>query len=449
MSHAAAPVEPQKDAAKASSFEADPTKIIAFKTPKVTLLYLIKVGVAKSLMPAWHTAWLGFFAGCYVGLGALLALTLAGGLTGPEDICGPDSHGKYKNPAILKIVMGATFPVALMLIVIAGSDLFTGNVMYMLLAVLEKKCKIKDLVRVWCVSWSFNFLGCVFIAYFLSYLTGQFDKEPLHSFVKYISDSKMNQKWGVIFLKAIGANWLVCASIYFGIASESMEGKVMAFWWPIFAFVGIGFEHCIANMFFIPMGLMIGAEYGNFGVFIGEQLIPATLGNIVGGGFFIGIAQWAVFRDHFHGAVERMKVVPGAFRSPAPAPINAYSGLIADPGAYDSVGMNARDSQVISGSGASTLEKSNARKNSRIYIAVQQHVDHHDDDHHHDDQNDDGSRKSNSSSSSQKDSRDVIMCPESHVSESPAVSSLADDSSPPPRNQSDIQLLPFRQSHHV
>ena len=100
--------------------------------------------------------------------------------------------------------------------------------------------------------------------------------------------------WHVVLLKGIGANWLVCLAVWLGMCSRGAAGKILGLWFPVMCFVAIGYEHSIANMFFIPLGMMQGAEVG-WGEFIGRNLIPATLGNVAGGAVFVGGLYWYVY----------------------------------------------------------------------------------------------------------------------------------------------------------
>jgi formate/nitrite transporter len=100
--------------------------------------------------------------------------------------------------------------------------------------------------------------------------------------------------WMQAFLRAIGCNWLVCLAVWLSVASDDIVGKVLGIWFPIMAFVTIGFEHSVANMFFIPLGIFLGAEVSWAQLFI-NNLIPVTLGNIVGGAIFVAMIYWYVY----------------------------------------------------------------------------------------------------------------------------------------------------------
>jgi formate/nitrite transporter FocA (FNT family) len=191
---------------------------MSYKTPKNVLLTIIKVGIAKGEMSVPIMAVSGVMAGVYVGFGALLALIVASGL-GIED----GSLGKL-SPSLVKLIFGMLFPIALLLIVFTGVELFTGNTMYMTAAMLGKKTTFVKLIRNWVVVYLANFAGCALMAYFGTYLCEFLYKSPYNMLIVNIGYFKVTQNWGVILLKAIFANWLVNLGIWFALASESFEG---------------------------------------------------------------------------------------------------------------------------------------------------------------------------------------------------------------------------------
>lgn len=283
-----------------------PTPIIGVKTPKNTLLYVIKAGMAKGDMP-WQTiAILGFMSGLFVGFGGLLSSVVAGGIS-------------TSSPGLIKLAVGATFPVALFLIVFTGGELFTGNCMYMTAAMLGGKTTWRKFAKSWFVSYFANFAGCVCFAYFFTYLAGILDSDPWLSYIITVGSKKTHLGWGVVVLRGICANWLVCLALWLTISSDSFEGKIFGMWWPIMTFATIGYEHSIANMYFVPTGLMYSnsnptlGDY-TFGDFIGKNLIPATIGNMIGGGVFVACVYFYVYREHAEKAIEALTLKQGKHR---------------------------------------------------------------------------------------------------------------------------------------
>lgn len=236
-----------------------------------------KHGVSKTLV-------LAFLAGAYIALGGLLAVIVGGGVPGIA----------AENPGISKFLMGAVFPLGLMLCAIAGADLFTGNTAYFIPPVLNKKLKVKDLLKNWTLVYVGNFVGALFVAYFITYSTGILGKAPWLDSILHIAEHKTSATFYQVFLKGIGANWFVALAMWLSYAAKDITGKILGMWFPVMAFVAIGFEHSIANMFFIPTAMFYGSPV-TWSEFIINNLIPATLGNIVGGGVMVGLLYWFIY----------------------------------------------------------------------------------------------------------------------------------------------------------
>ncbi|MDC1107259.1 formate/nitrite transporter family protein [Prolixibacteraceae bacterium] len=228
---------------------------------------------------------LSFLAGAYIAFGSLLAIIVAGGTPGLSE----------SYIGIQKLLLGATFPVGLIMVVIAGAELFTGNTAYFMPNIMEGKQPVVDMFRNWMWVYLGNFIGSIFVAYFITYLTDVVAHKPWLDMVNDIAIGKTSNPFYKTFLKGIGANWLVCLAMWLGMASKSVSGKIMGIWWPVMAFVTIGFEHSIANMYFIPLAIFHGADI-TWSDFVFNNLIPATLGNIVGGLFFVGTLYGYVFK---------------------------------------------------------------------------------------------------------------------------------------------------------
>jgi formate transporter len=265
----------------------------SFKSPADTAKACVGIAELKETAPLSNLLLLSFLAGAYIAFGGLLAEVVTGGLVAAGAPVG-----------INKLVFGAVFPVGLILVVIAGSELFTGNVMYMPFGILKGKASVLGLVRNWVGSWVFNLVGALFVAYCLAYLSGILSVDPWAAQAITIAKTKAlggatfvaagktttSLTWMQVFWRAIGCNWLVCLAVYTAIASDDIIGKIVGIWFPIFAFVAIGFEHVVANMFFIPVGIFLGGvTWTQF--FVNNQ-IPATLGNIVGGAIFVSCIYW-------------------------------------------------------------------------------------------------------------------------------------------------------------
>jgi formate/nitrite transporter len=197
-----------------------------------------------------------------------------------------------------KFVFGAVFPVGLIIVVIAGSELFTGNVMFMTLGVLDGTASAGGLAKNWVISWIFNFVGALFVAYVLAFMGGIVPADPTNAIAAKaiaVSEGKVKLDFMTAMIRGIGCNWLVCLAVWLANASDDVIGKIVGIWFPIMAFVCIGFEHSVANMFFIPLGLFLGAKGVTWSTIIVGNLIPVTIGNIIGGAIFVACIYWYTY----------------------------------------------------------------------------------------------------------------------------------------------------------
>jgi formate/nitrite transporter len=253
------------------------------------------VGVAKATSP-WFTVFvLGILAGSYIGFGGLLSTTVTF-----------DMAAKW-GVGFSKILGGAAFSVGLMLVVIAGAELFTGNNL-MVSSVMMKEITFSAMLKRWGIVFFANFIGSMIIA-FVFYFSGLWKTGDgaLGAAAVKIAYNKTALSFGEALWRGIGCNWLVCLAVWMALAARQIIGKIFAIFFPIMAFVAIGFEHSVANMYFIPTGilLMSGAGYSNVpGVdpnilgwvnFFWRNLLPVTIGNIIGGGVFVGMSYWGAY----------------------------------------------------------------------------------------------------------------------------------------------------------
>jgi formate transporter len=175
--------------------------------------------------------------------------------------------------------MGAFgLPFGLIMTLVTGAELFTGNTALVTAAVMEGKTSKKNLIKNWIASYLGNFIGSLLLSY-LAYKSGTLGTSLG---AESIAIAKCSLPWDVAFVRGILCNWLVCMAVYMASGCSTMVGKMTAVWFPISAFVALGLDHSVANMFIIPLGMFRGAEISVAQMFT-KNLIPVTLGNIVGG----------------------------------------------------------------------------------------------------------------------------------------------------------------------
>jgi formate/nitrite transporter len=213
---------------------------------------------------------LAVLSGCHIAFGAFLLLSVGAACPG---------IGK-ENPGLQKILMGAFgLPFGLMMTVIGGGELFTGNTALVGAALIEKKTTVKALLKNWSVSYAGNFVGSLLMAC-LVHVGGTLALGPA---AVNIAVAKTSLPFAQAVVRGILCNWLVCMAVYMASGASSLAGKMTAIFFPISAFVALGLEHSIANMFLIPIGMLRGAAGITVADFLLKNILPVTLGNIVGG----------------------------------------------------------------------------------------------------------------------------------------------------------------------
>jgi formate/nitrite transporter len=266
------------------------------RSPRAVAAIVTKsAGVKKATTSALNVLVLGILAGVYIGFGAALATLVAS-----------DAPGRF-GTGVGQVLIGSVFSVGLILVVVAGAELFTGNSL-MITGVLGKEYGLTRMLTRWAVVYAANFVGAMLLA-FIMYQSGlwRMGSNAVGLKAVAIAHAKVDLSFGEAFFRGVGCNWLVCLAVWMAFSAKEIAGKVLVIFFPIMAFVALGYEHCVANMYFIPMGLMLkgtaaaeglaGArlESLTWGRFLTANLVPVTLGNIVGGAMFVGSLYWWVY----------------------------------------------------------------------------------------------------------------------------------------------------------
>jgi formate/nitrite transporter len=265
-----------------------------FNPPKKIAELVSETARTKAKLSWLQLLILGIFAGVYIGFGAELSTIVTYDM---EQLLGS---------GMARFMAGSVFSVGLMLVVIGGAELFTGNCL-MTLGVADGKIRCIEMLKNWFWVYFANFIGSlILVGLMLGAGLWKLGKMGVGSKALEIALSKCNLGWWEAFFRGIGCNWLVCLAVWLAMSSNSVVGKIFGIYFPITAFVASGFEHSVANMYFIPMGIFLkntlvaaktGLDLGNLnwaGFFL-RNLIPVTLGNIIGGAFFVGILYRIVY----------------------------------------------------------------------------------------------------------------------------------------------------------
>ena len=285
---------------------------MVFHPPVAIVAKAGDAGKYKVGLPAWNMVLRGFMSGAYIAMGAALATVCSTG------IMATDAALRYgtASAGFSQLILGAVFPVGLIITVLTGAELFTGDAMLAPMAAFIHKISWMQVFNLWIWVYIGNFIGSIVFAYIMAYgpltswdAAGTATVTAFGTRAIAIASAKVSYvgvagMWSA-FLKAIACNWLVNLAILLGICSDDMVGKFFGIWFPIMAFVSSGFEHSIANMYFIPAGIMtqgfitdptkINAGL-NWVTMWTNNVIIVTIGNIVGALFFVGIIYWVAFR---------------------------------------------------------------------------------------------------------------------------------------------------------
>ena len=245
--------------------------------PKEIAELIETAGVAKAQLPVVQMFVLAMLAGAFIGFGAAAYSMTMGGVDA--------SFG----PA--RVLGGLVFSLGLILVIVGGAELFTGNAL-MVMAVVDRKLPLSLLLRSWGIVYVGNLVGAVGLAVAFGF-TGLLDG-PMGGVAAAVAEAKAELPAVQAFMRGALCNALVCLAVWLTFAARTVVGKVFAILWPITGFVLLGLEHSIANMYFFPQGWFAGAEAPVMGAF--SNLIWVTLGNILGGAGGVALAYWVAYR---------------------------------------------------------------------------------------------------------------------------------------------------------
>lgn len=246
---------------------------------------------AKKTRRTWDKVLVSaFLAGAYIAFGGLVAIVVSSGLD-------PETWGTLPT-----LFTGATFTLGLVLVLIAGSDLATGNMALVPLGAMRGKIGVGDVAKNLSLVLVGNLIGALLVAYFLAVQTGVIGDADAtgtgaltYERLASISEGKaLGESAWQTFLRAVGCNWLVCLAVWMSLAAKEVSGKILAIFFPIMAFVAMGFDHVVANMFFLPAAIFAGVPDIGWGDVLLNWLL-AGAGNLVGAVVFVATSYWYLF----------------------------------------------------------------------------------------------------------------------------------------------------------
>lgn len=246
----------------------------------------VEVGVHKSNLSIFKMILLGFFAGMFIGFAGIASTT---------------ASSTIAVPSVAKLVGALVFPAGMAMVLVAGSELFTGNNL-IILAVLAGKASVGKMLKNWFFVYLGNFLGAAFVAVLVVYgHTPDLFQGVLAAAIVNAAKARTDLSVADAFVRGILCNILVCIAIWMSFAAKRVSGKLMTSFWPVMLFVLCGFEHCIADIYFGVAGLLTVSEYRivaeglTWFNFLLKSLLPITLGNLVGGAGIVGCGYYLAY----------------------------------------------------------------------------------------------------------------------------------------------------------
>jgi len=282
---------------RAGQRSGEPAEPKGFLSPSEVARKVVEAARSKCGLSILQMMLLGLLAGVYIGFGAELSTMVVHDLS------------RHVGVGLAKFVGGSVFSVGLMLVVLGGAELFTGNCL-IAAGVLDGTCSARGLIRNWTIVYFANFAGSLLLA-LIMYYSGLWRTGHLGvgAAALRIASAKVDLSFSEAFLRGVGCNWLVCLAVWLAVAGKDAVSKILGIYFPIMAFVASGFEHSVANMYFIPAGLLLKAHpvvveaaglsggLGNltWARFLTANLVPVTLGNVVGGALFVAGTYYLVY----------------------------------------------------------------------------------------------------------------------------------------------------------
>ncbi len=249
----------------------------------------VEIGVHKVRLSVWKMLILGGFAGLFIGFAGIASTTASATVT---------------NGSAARLLSACVFPAGMAMVLVAGSELFTGNNL-IIISVLEKKVRVTQMLKNWLFVFLGNFIGAAFVALLAVYgHTPDLYGGVLAEKIVAAAVVRVEQSFGEAFFRGVLCNILVCIAVWAAFAAKKVSGKLLMSFWPVMLFVLCGFEHSIADIYFCIAGIFTSAEYGiaaeslNWGSFLLKNLLPVTLGNIVGGAGIVGCGYWLTYLRH-------------------------------------------------------------------------------------------------------------------------------------------------------
>ncbi|MGY3779616.1 formate/nitrite transporter family protein [Isobaculum melis] len=250
-------------------------------SPTEILEKSIETGVKKVKKPLVEKLVLGFIGGAMISLGYLAYVRVSASIAA--------DWGSFAT-----FIGASVFPVGLIVILLAGGELITGNMMVVASSLFDRKITTKELIMNWLVITFANFIGALFVAYFFGHLVGLTSSGAYLETTIHAAQAKIAATPLQAFISGIGCNWFVGLAVWLCYGAKDATGKILAIWFPVMTFVAIGFQHSVANMFIIPAAIFEGQA--TWFAFL-QNVVPVYFGNIIGGAVMVSGFYYVTFKQ--------------------------------------------------------------------------------------------------------------------------------------------------------
>lgn len=246
----------------------------------------IEAGMKKSNLESGKMLILGILAGMFVGLGA------------HGSIVAMQSLGENVDVGLAKFLGASIFPAGIILVILAGAELFTGNCLISI-SVMAERAALGKMLKNWTVVYFGNFAGSILLVW-LMLGSGLYASEAVSAKAIGIAEGKAALTFGEAVIRGVLCNMLVVLAVWMQAGAKTAAGKIAALWFPVMLFVLSGFEHSIANMYFLPLAKLLGLDISWASIWMGN-LLPVTIGNIIGGAVVVPLSYWLAYGKEKRG----------------------------------------------------------------------------------------------------------------------------------------------------
>ncbi|KAJ3425011.1 formate transporter 1-related [Anaeramoeba flamelloides] len=261
-----------------------------FYTGEETLQEIIKIGTKKATQKFPKHMLLGFLGGIYIGFSGIQVSITIGGSEGIRST----------NPGVTNLIFGTLFSVGFIFSVVCGGEIFTDGLVYMFPSFFGKHIKFRNIMSNWITTYLMNFLGAFISTWLLTYESDLLNKDPFNTWIKDFAYEKVHEGWFVLLLRGISGGYLAGLAFYLSVSAQDVISKIMAIFFPILIFGALNLEHVTASMYFIFLGLLYKAPGVTFFNFLFQNLLPVTIGNIIGGALMVASVYYYLYRNNHH-----------------------------------------------------------------------------------------------------------------------------------------------------